>query len=625
VAVRLTRGVERTAMLGLTLLAFALRVAALGAKGLAYDEAATALMARAAPAEIVRFHWSAGFEHPPLWQLLVYAWSALAGQSEAALRFLPALAGTLGIPLLWLAVGLAWPQERGARVLAAGLAAVAPVLVLYGQEARMYTLVVALALGGTAAALLIAERWSRRRATAFALLGWLMLWTHYYTLLPLAVLGAWGAWRAWRDGKGVLRWALLWAATVLPLALWMAFSPGFHTTLDVVFQPGSAEHPPPALFLDGLWRDLSFGAFRVQPPQAWLGYLLLPLALAGMAVGWRKPPGGWLFAALIAVPVAASALAFGALATRYILYVLPPLLACAALAVAALGRWNVLAGALALGLALLPAGAGLAHYFGGYEKSAYREMAAALQARAGDDDLVLLYAPRQHLLYKYYVARNLAWAPVPGVTMPDFWPVTAPPVVPDETDGQVQAALQEHPAVWLVATAENEVDLGEFVPKYLRAVAYRDYCLEWSDVRLCRFRSPASVATVSEWPLTAEFGAGFYLDGAAVGETAGAPPGARFLPVRLDWRIDDPPAADLKVSVRLVDASGAVVAQTDDYPIGPLLPPTTWQPGDAKPGYFVLELAPDVAPGEYTLAVQVYDAASGAPVGGVDVGTVAIR
>ena len=619
-----TSGAERAALSSLTLLAFVLRAAALGAKGLAYDEAATALMARAAPAAIVRFHWTAGFEHPPLWQLLMAAWSALAGQSEAALRFLPALAGTLGIPLLWLTVALAWPQERGARVLAAGLAAVAPVLVLYGQEARMYTLVVALALGSTTATLLLAEQWAGRRAAAFALLGWLMLWTHYYSLLPLAMLGAWGAWRARRDGKGVLRWALLWAITVLPLALWMAFSPGFHTTLDVVLQPGSPDHPPLSAFLDGLWRDLSFGAFRVQPPQAWLGYLVLPLALAGMALGRRKPPGRWLFAALIAVPVAASALAFGALATRYILYVLPPLLACTALAVIALGRWKVLAGALALGLALLPAAAGLAHYFGGYEKSAYREMAAVLEARAGDDDLAFLYAPRQHLLYKYYVARDLAWEPVPQVAMPEFWPVTAPPVVPEETDGQIQAALREHPVVWLIATTEDEVDLGEFVPKYLRAVAYRDYCLEWSDVRLCRFRSPARVATAQEWAPAVEFGAGFHLDRAAVGEIASDAGGARYLPVRLDWRVDDPPAADLKVSVRLVDAAGAVASQTDDYPIGPLLPPTTWQPGDAKPGYFVLELAPDVPAGEYTLAVQAYDAASGAPVGSAEIGTVEI-
>ena len=92
---------KRITLLLLTLLAFALRLWALDTKGLAYDEAATALMARATPLEIIQFHWNASFEHPPFWQLLMHFWSNGAGQSEFALRFLPALAGTLMIPLVW--------------------------------------------------------------------------------------------------------------------------------------------------------------------------------------------------------------------------------------------------------------------------------------------------------------------------------------------------------------------------------------------------------------------------------------------------------------------------------------------------------------------------------------------
>ena len=81
------------------LLGAALRLWRLGELGLSYDEAATALMARATPSEIIVFHWTAGFEHPPLWQLLVHGWSLVAGQNEFALRYLPALAGILVIPL----------------------------------------------------------------------------------------------------------------------------------------------------------------------------------------------------------------------------------------------------------------------------------------------------------------------------------------------------------------------------------------------------------------------------------------------------------------------------------------------------------------------------------------------
>src|SRR5262245_52101220 len=78
---------ERLLLAALTLAAFALRMWAVESKGLAYDEAATALMSRALPAEIVWFHWTAAFEHLPLWVLLMHAWSLVAGQSEFTLRF----------------------------------------------------------------------------------------------------------------------------------------------------------------------------------------------------------------------------------------------------------------------------------------------------------------------------------------------------------------------------------------------------------------------------------------------------------------------------------------------------------------------------------------------------------
>ncbi|MEZ4735212.1 MAG: hypothetical protein R3E79_49585 [Caldilineaceae bacterium] len=70
---------HRFFLLLLVLIAFALRLWALDSKGLSYDEAATALMARATPGEIIAFHWRAAYEHPPVWQLLMHFWSNLGG------------------------------------------------------------------------------------------------------------------------------------------------------------------------------------------------------------------------------------------------------------------------------------------------------------------------------------------------------------------------------------------------------------------------------------------------------------------------------------------------------------------------------------------------------------------
>src|SRR6188768_4282219 len=81
---------NRIGVILLMLSAFALNVLTLDRLGIAYDEAASALMARATPREIVDFHWHAAFEHPPVWALLLHAWSQVAGQSEFSLRILPA-------------------------------------------------------------------------------------------------------------------------------------------------------------------------------------------------------------------------------------------------------------------------------------------------------------------------------------------------------------------------------------------------------------------------------------------------------------------------------------------------------------------------------------------------------
>ena len=100
--------------------------------------------------------------------------------------------------------------------------------------------------------------------------------------------------------------------------------------------------------------------------------------------------------------------------------------------------------------------------------------------------------PRQHLLAKYYLGTDRTYYTAPQVELPAYWPVNAPPVVPEEMDGQIQELLATHPAVWLVMTAQDEVDDGEFVPKYFTAVAYKQDCQKWVDVELCRFVSPQS-------------------------------------------------------------------------------------------------------------------------------------
>jgi hypothetical protein len=216
-------------------------------------------------------------------------WSAIFGQSEAMLRLLPR-AGRRGRNPADVVVGAAAVAGgAGATGLwAAALVAFSPALVLYSQEARMYTLVVALALLSLIALHALTMQ-SALHATILGFVGvnWLMTGFHYYSILLVGVAALFLSIlalrrRAWGDGA---RWLAAVVLSLTPVVLWMALAPGFHDTLRVVTANlGGAEMGISAWeFLGSLWRDLAFGAIRWQPEVAVVGLVLAPLVVIGLA------------------------------------------------------------------------------------------------------------------------------------------------------------------------------------------------------------------------------------------------------------------------------------------------------------------------------------------------------
>jgi mannosyltransferase len=619
-----SRRTELFCLLALTMLGAFLRLWMVGSKGLWYDEAATALMARAVPGKIIQFHWNAAFEHPPLWVLLIHFWSKLFGQGEAALRVPSALAGALAVPMAWRVAGAAWPGPTGktARLVASGLVATSPVLILYGQEARMYSLVVFLALASAYLATRLLAKPGVVRLAAFVFVNWVMLGLHYYSILLIGIETAFLLAIALYRRRFVIQVVVAAGLSVLPFLLWAWLAPGFRTTVEVVMGDAGGGERPWFSFLDGLWRDLAFGSVRWQPPRAAAGYLLLPFLLLGVVQAFRRGElhgravtsvgevrWGILYVLVVVLPVLGSLALAGGVATRYILWVVPFAYLLVALGITTIWhQWPPL-GVAGLLIAGLVAGLGLDYYFTSYVKSEYREMATYLSSQATQGDATILEAPRQHLLAKYYLPSNANLYPMPAVDLPDYWPVTAPPVVPEEADHQLQAIMEEHGKAWLVLTGEDEVDLGEFVARYLTAIAYPRGCQQWLDVRLCEFISPKKVPADAAVPLRVEFEGGLDLQGVelALGEPRSA---ERPLYVLAKWHARGKPAADYKVTLRLFAQDGTLVSQADSFPIGNLLPPTSWGPGDDKPGYMVLPLPAVLAAGQYRLALGLYDPAS---------------
>ena len=128
--------------------------------------------------------------NPPLYYLLLGAWTRVAGTSDAALRFLSLFWAVLTLPVLWLlATELG---DRGVGWSAVVLYAWSPPSMFYSLEGRMYSLVWLLAT----LLVWLTLRLARRGPGAIGALAWLGvavagLYTHYFFLFPWLACGAW--------------------------------------------------------------------------------------------------------------------------------------------------------------------------------------------------------------------------------------------------------------------------------------------------------------------------------------------------------------------------------------------------------------------------------------------------
>ncbi|MFN8485642.1 MAG: glycosyltransferase family 39 protein [Anaerolineae bacterium] len=159
---------SNVAALGVVLVAFALRVLALGGPSLWYDEGFAVQTARLSlPALVERLVREDN--HSPLHYLILHFWMPLVGDSETALRFSSVIVGVLMVALtyaIFREIFHGRPQADLAALVAgapaAALVALSPFLVYYAREARMYSLLACFTLAA-AWTLLAATRRTLRR------------------------------------------------------------------------------------------------------------------------------------------------------------------------------------------------------------------------------------------------------------------------------------------------------------------------------------------------------------------------------------------------------------------------------------------------------------------------------
>jgi uncharacterized membrane protein len=167
--------------------------------------------------------------HPPLHYLILWLTVRVFGDGELAVRAPSILASVALIPAMFITGRQLFDRRTG--LVAAGFATIAPLVVWYGQEARMYALFMVLGMLALWAQVMVLRDGRSRYWVAYAGLTIAMLYTHYFAVIPIAIqqivfaIAAWKRSRAGLPIKGLLTgvW-LTWLALLVAAAPLASFA-----------------------------------------------------------------------------------------------------------------------------------------------------------------------------------------------------------------------------------------------------------------------------------------------------------------------------------------------------------------------------------------------------------------
>ncbi|NWF80401.1 MAG: glycosyltransferase family 39 protein [Chloroflexi bacterium] len=640
--------------LALFLAALLVRLYRLGAQSLWLDEGSSWELSRGGWGHLLGelLNPTAAY---PLYHLLLKGWMALFGDAEAALRMPSALAGALAVPVIYLAAvevgragGAGAPRLAGHGLAAALIALAAPYTIWYGQEAKVYGLLL-LNAALISWALPRALRTGRRRD--WAMLGGLCLVALFVHRLAALLLLAVGV-AALLVGAGpARRRPALWVGLAVAgagLVAAMALGLGSESATTGAYIPAG---PATAL-------GLSFVRFAVDrwPGDGPWWWLLPWLALLSWGLGRALHDlrqaglrrGAIVVLALLGVPLGLFLLQLvftRVYEARYLILIFPAwaLLLSYPLApgvperaggAVRAGYGLLLAAALATGgLALFQPGFGL--FSGDPVKEQYREAINELAVRVHPDDAVVIHPGYIRPLYDYYMGRMLTDpAPAP-LAFANFWrgPTS---YGPREWEFERRERLTGFARSFLLIAPEHARTVDVPLPgdEYGQVGLFWAYSAEqrtwpcgiwrYNGVHLlCQeapepyfTREPLEPATPSD----AVFGDTLRLLGFTLKATTAQGPGVYRaggnLPISLFWEVRATPATSYSFFLHLCrDCETPPLASDDGPPLEGYLPTTVWLPGKPARDDRTIHLPADLEPGRYTLLVGVFDPSDATPAG----------
>lgn len=158
--------------------------------------------------------------HPPLYYLVLDAWTSVFGSSVLAGRALSIVVGVASVPLLYLVAAELFDRNVG--LVSASLLAVSPYHVRISQTVRMYALLLAAALVSYLMFQRLLDRWDKRQGFVYAVATFVAGGVHAFGALVLVAQSLTVIWLAGRgDRVRRKRWLLgVQSAVALSLAPW---------------------------------------------------------------------------------------------------------------------------------------------------------------------------------------------------------------------------------------------------------------------------------------------------------------------------------------------------------------------------------------------------------------------
>jgi mannosyltransferase len=200
-------------VVALTVLGGILRFATLNVSSIELDESATLILVHRGFSGMLS-HLASSESAPPLYYILVWAWTKVFGAGPVGFRSLSALIGTLTIPVMYAAGRRVSPRIG---VWAAALTAVSPSMYFFSQEARVYALLVLFSAAAFVAWQRALQDPRGRRVAVWGGMSILALLTHYFAaflFIPEAVLLA-----------GRVGWRRVWAPAGAVVLVGLALAP----------------------------------------------------------------------------------------------------------------------------------------------------------------------------------------------------------------------------------------------------------------------------------------------------------------------------------------------------------------------------------------------------------------